>query len=127
VTRSTRKWPFLLGKDTNAFRDTLQGLNKGSGDADTREKLAELDNAFKSYQAAIGGILGNMQPLVLSKQAGARIFRGSEELLKATDDLATGYQQELSEQAVLHRVADCPHRPGCSRRPLALLAKIYLD
>jgi twitching motility protein PilJ len=34
------------------------------------------------------GILGNMQPLVLSKQAGSRIFRESEELLKATDNLA---------------------------------------
>ena len=116
---------FLLGKDTNAFRDTLQGLNKGGGDTDTREKLAELDKAFKSYQAAIGGILGNMQPLVLSKQAGARIFRGSEELLKATDDLAGGYQQELSERwffIVLLIVLSV-----LAVAVLALLAKIYLD
>ena len=116
---------FLLGKDTNAFRDTLQGLNKGGGDTDTREKLAELDKAFKSYQAAIGGILGNMQPLVLSKQAGARIFRGSEELLKATDDLAGGYQQELSERGffiVLLIVLSV-----LAVAVLALLAKIYLD
>ena len=116
---------FLLGKDTNAFRDTLQGLNKGGGDADTRDKLAELDKAFKSYQAAIGGILGNMQPLVLSKQAGARIFRGSEELLKATDDLAGGYQQELSERGffiVLLIVLSV-----LAVAVLALLAKIYLD
>jgi len=116
---------FLLGKDTNAFRDILQGLNKGSSDADTREKLTELDKAFKSYQAAIGGILGNMQPLVLSKQAGARIFRGSEELLKATDDLAGGYQQELSERGffiVLLIVLSV-----LAVAVLALLAKIYLD
>jgi twitching motility protein PilJ len=116
---------FLLGKDTNAFRDILQGLNKGGSDADTREKLTELDKAFKSYQAAIGGILGNMQPLVLSKQAGARIFRGSEELLKATDDLAGGYQQELSERGffiVLLIVLS-----ALAVAVLALLAKIYLD
>ena len=116
---------FLLGKDTNAFRDILQGLNKGGSDADTREKLTELDKAFKSYQAAIGGILGNMQPLVLSKQAGARIFRGSEELLKATDDLAGGYQQELSERGffiVLLIVLS-----ALAVAALALLAKIYLD
>ena len=116
---------FLLGKDTNAFRDILQGLNKGGSDADTREKLTELDKAFKSYQAAIGGILGNMQPLVLSKQAGARIFRDSEELLKATDDLAGGYQQELSERGffiVLLIVLS-----ALAVAALALLAKIYLD
>jgi twitching motility protein PilJ len=116
---------FLLGKDTNAFRDILQALGKGSNDADTREKLGDLDKAFKSYQAAVGSILGNMQPLVLSKQAGARIFRGSEELLKATDDLAGGFQQKLSEgggfmllllSLVVLAVA-----------ALALLAKIYLD
>ena len=91
---------FLLGKDTNAFRDILQGLSNGSealrlsgnNDADTREKLNELNAAFKGYQEAIAGILGNMQPLVLSKQAGSRIFRESDNLLKATDDLQLGYQ-----------------------------------
>ena len=116
---------FLLGKDTNAFRDILQGLHKGGGDSDTREKLVELDNAFKSYQAAIGGILDNMQPLVLSKQAGARIFRGSEELLKATDDLAAGFQQELSERwffIVLLIVL-----AALAVAVLSLLAKVYLD
>ena len=116
---------FLLGKDTNAFGDTLQGLSKGGGDADTRDKLAELDKAFKSYQAAIGGILGNMQPLVLSKQAGARIFRGSEELLKATDDLAAGYQQELSERGFFIFLLII--LAVLATAVLALLAKIYLD
>ncbi len=91
---------FLLGKDTNNFRDLLQGLSKSGGDADTRAKLDALDGAFKDYQEAISGILGNMQPLVLSKQAGSRIFRQSEDLLKATDDLARGYQDGLSERAI---------------------------
>ncbi len=91
---------FLLGKDTNNFRDLLQGLSKTGGDADTRGKLEALDGAFKDYQEAISGILGNMQPLVLSKQAGSRIFRQSEDLLKATDDLARGYQDGLAERAI---------------------------
>src|SRR5574343_1934783 len=89
---------FLLGKDTNAFRDILSGLAKAGGDADTRGKLEELDGAFKEYQGAISSILGNMQPLVLSKQAGSRIFRESEDLLKATDELAAGYQSGLLER-----------------------------
>ena len=116
---------FLLGKDTNAFRDILQGLGRGGSDSDSREKLGELDKAFKSYQAAIASILGNMQPLVLSKQAGAQIFRGSEDLLKATDDLVVGYQQALSGGVGfgLLLVVFVLLAVGA----LALLAKIYLD
>ena len=87
---------FLLGKDTNIFRDLLQGLGRGVTDADTQIKVEALEAAFKDYEAAISGILGNMQPLVLSKQAGSRIFRDSEDLLKAADDLARGYQEALS-------------------------------
>jgi twitching motility protein PilJ len=86
---------FTLGKDTNIFRDTLQGLPRGSGDADVQDKLKRLDAAFRSYQEAIEGILRNMQPLTLAKQSGAQIFRDSENLLQATDDLALGYQEHL--------------------------------
>jgi len=116
---------FLLGKDTNSFRDILLGLSKGANDADTREKLGELDAAFKTYQAAIGSILSNMQPLVLSKQAGASIFRDSEALLKATDDLALGYKQGLAQSGrfmilLVSLVA-------LAVAVLALLAKVYLD
>ena len=116
---------FLLGKDTNAFRDILQGLSKGSNDADTREKLKDLEAAFKEYQEATAGILGNMQPLVLSKQSGSRIFRESDDLLKAADDLAAGYQAELSERAlyVILLVVMSLLAIGV----LALLARIYLD
>jgi twitching motility protein PilJ len=116
---------FLLGKDTNAFRDILQGLGRGGSDSDTREKLGELDKAFKSYQAAIASILGNMQPLVLSKQAGAHIFRGSEDLLKATDDLAGSYQQALSGGGAFGLLLVVLVLLAVGT--LALLAKIYLD
>ena len=116
---------FLLGKDTNAFRDIQVGLSKAGGDADTRSKLEELESAFKDYQGAISSILGNMQPLVLSKQAGSRIFRGSEDLLKATDNLALAYQEGSGSRGqyivfiVLLTVA--------AIATLALLANIYLD
>ena len=91
---------FLLGKDTNTFRDLLGALTKGSEtlrigattDADTKAKLAELETNFKEYQAAVGGILGSMQRLVLAKQAGSNIFRESETLLASTDKLAEAYQ-----------------------------------
>jgi twitching motility protein PilJ len=91
---------FLLGKDTNTFRDTIHALSKGSEamrigattDPDTKRKLGELDASFVEYRAAVGGILGNMQKLVIAKQAGSQIFRDSEELLEVTNALAQAYQ-----------------------------------
>ncbi|MEF8735442.1 MAG: methyl-accepting chemotaxis protein [Candidatus Accumulibacter necessarius] len=91
---------FLLGKDTNTFRDTIHALSKGSEamrigattDPDTKRKLGELDASFGEYRAAVGGILGNMQKLVIAKQAGSQIFRDSEELLEVTNALAQAYQ-----------------------------------
>jgi twitching motility protein PilJ len=61
-------------------------------DPDTRRKLGELDASFGEYRAAVGGILGNMQKLVIAKQAGSQIFRDSEELLDVTNALAQAYQ-----------------------------------
>ena len=116
---------FLLGKDTNAFRDLLQLLAKGSNDADSRDKLNSLDGVFKEYQEAISNILGNMQPLVLSKQAGSRIFRESEDLLKATDDLTLAYQDTLAERGLY--LALLVLLVVAAVAVLALLAKIYLD
>lgn len=114
---------FMLGKDTNAFRDILGGLSKG--DADTRGKLEELDTAFKEYHDAISGILGNMQPLSLSKQAGSQIFRESDDLLKATDELAQAYQELLSERGLY--MVFLVILTILALAALILLAKIYLD
>ncbi|MCO5097055.1 MAG: methyl-accepting chemotaxis protein [Rhodocyclaceae bacterium] len=98
---------FLLGKDTNTFRDVLGALSKGSeamrispaGDPETKEKLVELDAAFKEYQEAVAGILGNMQKLVQAKQAGSSIFRDSVPLLKATTGLANAYAAGIAASA----------------------------
>ncbi|HNC19443.1 MAG: methyl-accepting chemotaxis protein [Candidatus Accumulibacter phosphatis] len=97
---------FLLGKDTNTFRDTIQALTKGSDtlriaattDADTRQKLNALDSSFAEYRKAVGGILGNMQKLIIAKQAGSQIFRDSEELLDATYQLAQAYHGSFMQR-----------------------------
>ena len=95
---------FLLGKDTNTFRDTLQALLQGSeamriarvNDADMRSKLTELEAGFKQYQRAVAEILGNMQRLVNAKRATRDIFNESEMLLRAADALDEGYALEAS-------------------------------
>jgi twitching motility protein PilJ len=101
---------FLLGKDTNTFRDTLQGLLNGSegmritkvADADMRSKLAELESGFKQYQRAVAEILGNMQRLVNAKRATRDIFNDSETLLRSSDALEEGYDREDAGRQANH-------------------------
>lgn len=123
---------FMLGKDTNAFRDLLQGLAHGSeslrlsgrNDADSREKLLALESAFQDYQKASAAILGNLQPLAQAKQAGSRIFRESDDLLRATDGLASTYQQVLSDRLAANLLlAICC---ALAIATLALMLKLYL-
>jgi twitching motility protein PilJ len=97
---------FLLGKDTNSFRDTVQALIKGSDvlrvgattDPETRDKLAELDGAFNQYREAVTGILANLQRLVQAKQAGSHISVDSTALLESTDKVASDYGREVAER-----------------------------
>ncbi len=99
---------FLLGKDTNTFRDALQGLLKGNdalrivavADGETKGKLSELEVGFREYQRAVSEILGNMQRLVNAKRATRDMFNDSEGLLVASEKLDAGYQQELEARRV---------------------------
>jgi len=99
---------FLLGKDTNTFRSTLQGLLQGSetlriarvADPELRGKLGELDSAFKDYHRAVSDILGNQQGLVGAKRATFELFSDSESLLAAAEALNTGYEQQLSGRRI---------------------------
>ena len=94
---------FLLGKDTNTFRDTMQGLLSGSealriqrvSDAELRGKLGEMEGAFKEYQKAVGDILGSQQRLIAAKRATFDLFRDSESLLRAAEQLNTTYERQL--------------------------------
>lgn len=124
---------FLLGKDTNTFRDVLGALTKGSeamrinaaSDPETREKLAELEGSFKEYQEAVAGILGNMQRLVQAKQAGGRIFRDSGALLKTTTDLASAHAAEIAGRTTNTIVIGI--FTFFAIGALALMAKVYND
>jgi len=97
---------FLLGKDSNTFRDTVQALLKGSDnlrvtaarDPETVEKLKELEAAYGEFRVAVASILGNLQSLVNAKSAGRNIVNDSERLLTATDELAAAYQRELEQR-----------------------------
>lgn len=95
---------FLLGKDTSSFRDVLLGLINGSEDlrltavqdADTKEKLTELNQVFTEFEANVANILQNMQALVAAKQAGSTIFKASDGLLGRTQALGPLYESASS-------------------------------
>ena len=99
---------FLLGKDTNTFRDTLRGLIDGSealriarvNDPELRGKLGEMEAAFKEYQRAVSEILGNQQRLVSAKRATFDLFNDSEALLKAAEQLNDAYERELAGRRI---------------------------
>ncbi|MEX0637775.1 MAG: methyl-accepting chemotaxis protein [Burkholderiales bacterium] len=97
---------FLLGKDTNTYRDTLQGLLQGSDalriarvpDAEMRGKLGELQAAFADYQRAVGDILGNQARLVGAKRAAFEIFNDSEALLRSAEGLSAAFEADAAKR-----------------------------
>jgi twitching motility protein PilJ len=93
---------FLLGKDTNTFRDITEGFLSGSEvlrlsatkDADTREKLTELQTVFADYQQSVATILGNLQNFIAAKQSEQLIFAENETLKQRITNLQKAYRAE---------------------------------
>ncbi|MET0963446.1 MAG: methyl-accepting chemotaxis protein [Noviherbaspirillum sp.] len=91
---------FLLGKDTNTFRDITDGFLNGSDimrlsvtrDPDTREKLLELQKTFGEYQKSVSSILGNLQNFIAAKQAEQLIFTENEALKERLSSLQRAYR-----------------------------------
>ncbi|SNS23176.1 twitching motility protein PilJ [Noviherbaspirillum humi] len=91
---------FLLGKDTNTFRDITEGFLNGSDmlrlsaakDPDTREKLQELQTAFGEYQKLVASILGNLQNFNAAKQSEQLIFAENEKLKQSLADLQKAFR-----------------------------------
>jgi twitching motility protein PilJ len=122
---------FLLGKDTNEFRGLLTALHKGNDamrlapakDPETAAKLAELGDAFKSYQESVASILGNMQRLIAAKNAAFAIFNDSEKLLASSETLAAEYEQVLASSRTIYLIGAFAL---AALVLLALMARAYL-
>ncbi|QDF98845.1 chemotaxis protein [Azoarcus sp. DD4] len=78
---------FVLGKDTNTFRELVDTISRMGGDNDLRGRIATLQETAQGTLTAVTGMLGNIQMLVQAKQAGSRIFRDSSPLLQQTGAL----------------------------------------
>jgi len=99
---------FLLGKDTNTFRDTLGGLLQGNAalriarveDAELRAKLTELQGGFVEYQKSVNNILGNQARLVGAKRASFDMFNDSDALLQAAEKLNDAFDENLGKRRI---------------------------
>jgi twitching motility protein PilJ len=124
---------FLLGKDTNTFRDTLQGLLKGNealriaavGDGEMKGKLGELEVGFREYQRAVSEILGNMQRLVNAKRATRDIFNDSESLLNTSEQLNSSYEEILAARQINFVILGVVSLFALG--VLLLVGKVYID
>jgi len=93
---------FLLGKDTNTFRDITEGFLNGSDvlrlpatkDQDTRDKLTELQTVFGDYQLSVKSILDNLQNFIAAKQSELLIFTENEKLKNSLSTLQKKYREE---------------------------------
>lgn len=93
---------FLLGKDTNTFRDITEGFLNGSDvlrltatkDQETRDKLTELQSVFAQYQQSVATILGNLQNFIAAKQSEQLIFAENEALKQRLTTLQQTYRAE---------------------------------
>ncbi|HLX81653.1 MAG TPA: methyl-accepting chemotaxis protein [Burkholderiales bacterium] len=124
---------FLLGKDTNTFRDTIQGLLQGNQtlriarveDAELRGKLGELQTGFADYQRAVNDILGNQARLVGAKRASFDMFNDSEALLQAAEKLNAAYEANLAKRRI--NLILLVVLSAVALAVLLLIGKVYVD
>ncbi len=101
--------PFLMGKDTNDFRELIKALESGSDalginalrDGDTKARVAKLREQFASFEQNIQPILGNVQKLVSARQSGRALQQGSEQLLANVEQLQGALEVEKNNFPLL--------------------------
>ena len=116
---------FLLGKDTNSFRELLEKLQSSLRNSDARAKAAELATAAEPALNAVSGVLSNIQLVVQAKQAGSYIFAASDTLLQQADDVASHMNESHHAVNWLALLTILVAIAGIG--VLALVAKIYRD
>ena len=87
--------PFLMGKDTNDYRELIKALESGSDalgitalrDGDAKAKVAKLRESFNRFEENIKPILGSVQKLVSARQSGRVLQQGSDQLLNNVEEL----------------------------------------
>lgn len=121
---------FLLGKDTNTFRETLNGLLNGSEalrlspatDPETKGYLQELSTRFDNVQKTTQIILENLPGLIAAKRAAADLQRQRKAACRPVGSAVGVCEQRAQPPADPRRggAVGHPHRglPGGPRCPV---------
>ncbi len=96
-----------MSRDAETFSSLLASLQRGTDtvrtqsprEAQTQSKLAELDRAYRTYQAASASILANIASLASAKNAARRVVDDSEELLATAGRVVGAYEQQLTARS----------------------------
>lgn len=105
--------PFLMGKDTNDFRELLKALDVGNEsigvvavrDADTKARIAALKEQFSNFEQNVSPILANVQKLVSARQSARALTAGSEALANNVDRVQDSLLAERSYVMVYIAIA----------------------
>ena len=105
--------PFLMGKDTNDFRELLKALESGSDalgiaalrEGDAKTKAGKLREQFTAFEQNIGPILGNVQKLVSARQSGRALQQGSEQLLGNVEQVQNALAVEKQNLPLILAIA----------------------
>jgi len=90
---------FLLGKDVNEFRGTLERLRAGARDEETAAALAALGETFAGYQDAVVAVLGTRARLGGAKAAALAVYDDAERLLQSVDGLVAATRDAPASRA----------------------------
>lgn len=123
----------LMDRDAATFGDLLAALRKGSDspkpaaarDAETAERLAELDKVFAQFRTALTGISANLKDLANAKQAARRIVAQSDPLFDSVQKLTQAYENELTERNVNSWILGIAILLCAG--VIALMTKVYVD
>ena len=123
----------LMDRDAATFRDLLAALQKGNDslkisaarDAETVEKLAELDKAFGEFKTALTGIISNLKDLANAKQAARRIVEESDALFDSVQKLTQAYENQLTERNINSWILGIAILLAIG--VIALMVKVYVD
>ncbi len=92
---------FLMGKDTNDFRDLVKALENGSDalaisavTGENRVRAIKLRDAFVAFENNVKPILDNVQKLVSARQSGRALQQGSEQLLSNVEQMQNAFGAE---------------------------------
>lgn len=96
---------FMLGRDSNAFQDIINGFLDGSpvlrlpalANPDARARLQELQTAFGGYRRELDSILANLKNFIAAKQAERHIFADNEALRERLLELQQAYRAQETE------------------------------